>query len=108
MCVPIFLNGEQRYAGSSTVFMFHRPWVEEEKFGSSVKEQAAQRRYKARLNSKLSQEAWRFFNVHFNYSPIDPKWLKNLQQQWKTKGKDYWTDGEKLVRENSNVITHLL
>ncbi|MEM9278764.1 MAG: ATP-dependent Clp protease proteolytic subunit [Pseudomonadota bacterium] len=108
MCVPIFLNGENRYAGSTTKFMFHRPWVKEKKFGSSIKEQARQRRYKARLNSKLSQTAWRFYNVHFNYSPIDRRWLKHLEEQWRVKGNDYWTTGEKLVHEKSNVITHLL
>ena len=108
MCVPIFLNGEKRYAGTSTDFMFHRPWVEEQKFGDSTKEQAAKRRYKARLNSKLSQAAWRFYDVHFNHSPIDPRWLKALEEQWKVKGNDYWTTGEKLVTEKSNVITHLL
>ncbi|MGB7204051.1 MAG: hypothetical protein WBD37_01095, partial [Anderseniella sp.] len=47
----------------------------------------------------------RFFERYLASSPIDPGWLKQLEQQWI--GKDIFKSGQDLVVEQSNIVTEL-
>lgn len=95
MCVPIFLHGQSRIAAADSRFMFHEPkrFYDDgtEARGFSFEREALSRR---------------FFEKYFVNSPIDPAWLKALEQQWV--GKDVFKTGRELVDERTNVVTGLV
>jgi len=95
MCVPIFLHGQSRIAAADSRFMFHEP----KRFyddGTEAKGFSFEREALSR----------RFFEKYFVNSPIDPAWLKALEQQWV--GKDVFKTGRELVDERTNVVTGLV
>lgn len=95
MCVPIFLQGQFRIAAAGSRFMFHEPkrFYDDgtEARGFSFEREALTRR---------------FFEKYFVNSPIDPAWLKALEQQWV--GKDVFKTGRELVDERANIVTGLV
>lgn len=94
MCVPIYMEGDIRRASPKARFMFHEPkrYFDdgEEAKGFSFEREALTRR---------------FFERYLATSPIEPGWLKQLEQQWA--GKDIFKSGSELVAEKSNVVTEL-
>jgi len=95
MCPPIFLQGQNRIAHSSSVWMFHEPSSVDFFTDKKLREPEFERRAMVR----------RFVDRYFVNSPIDPKWRKKLLQAWK--GKDIWASGAQLVAEKSNIITRM-
>ncbi|WP_411819979.1 ATP-dependent Clp protease proteolytic subunit [Hyphococcus formosus] len=95
MCVPIFLQGEERYAAASARFMFHEPSVYDVYTGEKVDEPA----FEKRMSSN------QFFHRYFVNSEMDPDWRDKLAVEWR--GKDYFVSGRQLMREGSNIVTVL-
>lgn len=95
MCVPIYLQGEQRSASRNSQWMFHEPssynYVTDEK----VEEDEEDRRAAGE----------RFFRKYFVNSEMNPEWRNNLQQEWV--GQDVWRTGQQLYDEQSNIILKL-
>ncbi len=95
MCVPIFLQGNDRIAAANSRWMFHEPsnvdFFTEEK----IKVPEAERQ--AMIN--------RYVERYFVNSPISPAWLKGLLKKWP--GKDVWFTGQQLVDERAGVISRL-
>ena len=96
MCVPLFLQGEQRIAAPSSHWMFHEPISIDFFTGKEVQEPEFERRRTAR----------RFFDRYFTNSEMDPTWRARLEKDWK--GKEVWRTGGQLVDEKSNIIHQLL
>ncbi|MGI9465137.1 MAG: ATP-dependent Clp protease proteolytic subunit [Aestuariivirgaceae bacterium] len=95
MCVPIYLQGQTRFAAASSQWMFHEPRVFDYFTGEEVKTPKSEREGLAR----------RFFGRYFTNSEMDPAWRRQLEQQWR--GKDVWRTGRQLVDEGSNIIHEL-
>ena len=94
MCVPIFLQGQQRTAAPDARFMFHEP----KRFydnGSEAKGFSFERR-------ALTQ---RFFNRYFVNSPMDANWRMRLERDWT--GRNIYKSGKQLLDERSNIVTDL-
>jgi len=94
MCVPIFLEGNNRIAASSARFMFHEPKRYNDD-GSEAKGFSFEREALSR----------RFFDKYFANSPMDETWRMRLEKNWV--GKDIFKSGKQLVEERSNIITRL-
>ena len=95
MCVPIFLQGEERTAAPSARFMFHEPRAYDYFTGEPVNEPAFER----------DMASQRFFDRYFVDSPMDPVWRDRLAQEWR--GRDVWRSGRELTAEGSNIVTVL-
>ena len=95
MCVPIFLQGEQRTAAANARFMFHEPSAYDYFTGEKVKEPDFERELTSR----------RFFQRYFIDSEMDPAWRDNLAQEWL--GRDVFRTAQQLVDERSNIVTVL-
>ncbi|MEM9278587.1 MAG: ATP-dependent Clp protease proteolytic subunit [Pseudomonadota bacterium] len=95
MCVPIFLQGENRIASGSSRWMFHEPTAYDYFSDEEVSAPKFERDY---YNN-------RFFERYFTDSAMDPAWRENLRKEWV--GKDVWRTGKQLVDERSNIIIDL-
>lgn len=95
MCVPIYLQGEQRSASRNSRWMFHQPSAYDYITDEKVEENDADR----------TAASDRFFEKYFVNSEMDPQWRDNLQKEWV--GKDVWRTGKQLYDERSNVILQL-
>lgn len=95
MCVPIFLQGQNRIASSSSQWMFHEP----RRINYFTGEEGAGLEVENRFFAE------RFFDRYFVNSPINPEWRDQLRQAWK--GQEVWRSGQQLFEERSNIITEL-
>jgi ATP-dependent protease ClpP protease subunit len=94
MCVPIFLQGDNRIAAPAARFMFHEPkrYFDD---GSEAKGFSFEREALTR----------RFFNKYFVNSPMDAQWRSQLEKDWI--GKDIFMSGAQLLEDGSNIVTRL-
>ncbi len=95
MCVPIYLQGEERTASPYSRWMFHEPSSVDAVTGERVDRPAFERAYETR----------RFVDRYFRSSDMDPAWLAALEEDWK--GRDIRKSGRDLVAEGSGVIQRL-
>ncbi len=95
MCVPIYMQGEERYASRQSRFMFHEPSAYDYVTGERVDQPAFEKDFTTR----------RYFNRYFVNAEITPAWRDRLAEEWK--GKDIFKTGEELVEEGSNIVTVL-
>jgi len=95
MCVPIYLQGQTRYAAANSKWMFHEPRSYDVFTGEEVKGPTSEQR-------DLSE---RFFAKYFTNSEMNSAWRTQLEQEWR--GKDVWRTGSQLVDEGSNIIHQL-
>jgi hypothetical protein len=94
MCVPIFLQGNKRFAARDARFMFHEP----KRFyddGSEAKGFSFEREALTR----------RFFTRYFVNSAMDADWRVQLEKDWI--GKDIFKSGKQLLDERSRIVTDL-
>ncbi len=95
MCVPIFLQGQERAAAGTSKWMFHEPYHADQFTGGRVKKPKFEQEYTAR----------KFFNSYFTKSPMSAEWRRKLEASWK--GNEVWKSGAELVDEKSNIVTRL-
>ncbi|MEM7426085.1 MAG: hypothetical protein AAF441_08315 [Pseudomonadota bacterium] len=95
MCVPIFLQGQNRIAAADSRWMFHEPYHADQFSGAKVDKPKFEEDYSAR----------KFFNRYFTNSPMNADWRRGLEAAWK--GNEIWKTGKDLVDERSNIITRL-
>jgi ATP-dependent protease ClpP protease subunit len=96
MCVPIFLQGQERLAAASSRWMFHEPRFIDAFTGEDVKKPQFQRTYAARS----------FFERYLRNSDVDGAWLDRIEEV--AKEKEVWRTGRQLFDEKSNVVTRLM
>ncbi len=95
MCVPIFLQGEERTAAPNATFMFHEPTAYDFFTGEKVDQPQFERDMMSR----------RFFDIYFVNSPMNPGWRDRLAEDWK--GRDVFYSAEELVEQGANIVTAL-
>ena len=96
MCVPIFLQGDERLAASNSTWMFHEP-VSVNFYTDEVEEVPEFERRAL---------AERFFERYFDNSPMNAEWREKLRVEWVNS--EIWKSGRQLVREKSGIITRQL
>jgi hypothetical protein len=88
MCVPIYLQGQTRYAATSSLWLFHEVSI---------------RDLKTKQITKLDRPAFQqLVDDYFIPAGVSKDWLADMMP--KTEGADYWRTGEALIREKSNII----
>lgn len=88
MCVPIFMQGERRYAGEGSLFMFHG---------------ATRPAYSNVPNFYKTEEVLELFLQ----AGMSKAWLDTLRKQGVfTLPGAYWISGIELYNSNANVVTH--
>ena len=95
MCVPIFLQGDERLAHSKAKFMFHEP----RRFDLITEREASEPDFEREYNAN------RFFNRYFADSVMSEDFTEQLRKDWV--GKDVWYTGKQLWDKNSGVLTTL-
>lgn len=97
MCVPIYLQGEQRTAASSAQFMFH-----EVSFRDFYTEEAAQV-----PSSATSRATDKFFERYFVPAGVPEGWIRGVRAQM-TGGHDVWKSAGELVEDNAGIVQKIL
>jgi hypothetical protein len=88
MCVPIYLQGQTRYASTSSLWLFHEVSI---------------RDLKTKQITKLDRPAFQqLIDDYFIPAGVSKDWVADMMP--KTEGADYWRTGEALIREKSNII----
>ena len=90
MCIPIFLQGEDRLAARASIWLFH---------------EAAQRRANGVLRTDTA-ETWRLFRKYYAPAGVSMHWLKSIAPL--INETDLWQTGGDLISAKSGIILHPL
>jgi ATP-dependent protease ClpP protease subunit len=90
MCIPIFLQGEDRLAARASIWLFH---------------EAAQRQANGELRTDTA-ETWRLFRKYYAPAGVPPRWLKRIAPM--IEEADLWQTGGDLINAKSGIILHPL
>jgi len=90
MCIPIFLQGEDRLAAPASIWLFH---------------EAAQRQANGILRTDTA-ETWRLFRKYYAPAGVSTRWLKSIAPM--IKEADLWQTGGDLISAKSGIIMHPL
>jgi ATP-dependent protease ClpP protease subunit len=90
MCIPIFLQGEDRLAARASIWLFH---------------EAAQRQANGILRTDTA-ETWRLFRKYYAPAGVSMHWLKSIAPM--IKEADLWQTGGDLISAKSGIILHPL
>jgi len=90
MCIPIFLQGEDRLAARASIWLFH---------------EAAQREANGVLRTDTA-ETWRLFRKYYAPAGVPTRWLKSIAPM--IEEADLWQTGGDLISAKSGIILHPL
>jgi len=90
MCIPIFLQGEDRLAAPASIWLFH---------------EAAQRQANGILRTDTA-ETWRLFRKYYAPAAVPTRWLKSIAPM--IEEADLWQTGGDLISAKSGIILHSL
>jgi ATP-dependent protease ClpP protease subunit len=90
MCIPIFLQGEDRLAARASIWLFH---------------EAAQRQANGELRTDTA-ETWRLFRKYYAPAGVPTRWLKSIAPM--IEEADLWQTGGDLISAKSGIILHPL
>lgn len=96
MCVPIYLQGQTRYAAPGSKWMFHEV--------SAV--DVVEDRGVAIDPRVVAAETRRFINDYLRPAGVSSRWLDGLYR--KMRGRDYWLTGQQLFDQGAGVIQKLI
>jgi hypothetical protein len=90
MCIPIFLQGEDRLAARASLWIFH---------------EAAQRQANGERRTDMT-ETWRLFRKYYVPAGVSVSWLKSIAPM--IKGANLWQTSGDLISAKSGMIMHPL
>jgi hypothetical protein len=90
MCIPIFLQGEDRLAARASLWIFH---------------EAAQRQANGQQRTDTA-ETWRLFRKYYAPAGVSLHWLESIAPM--IKDADLWQTGGDLISAKSGIILHPL
>ena len=93
MCVPIFLQGQTRFAARSSLWLFHEAAKSLNATGSRVRVDAMETR--------------RLIRRYFTPAGVSAAWLKQMLRQI-DRGNNYWQTGQELIGAGSGIVTDAL
>lgn len=94
MCVPVYLQGQQRIAAGNAAFMFHEVAFRDffsDKTDRSVPEAA------------IGTETDRFFEKYFVAAGVSQSWIRKVRAGV-TGGSEIWKTGRELFDEKSGIV----
>jgi hypothetical protein len=90
MCIPIFLQGEDRLAARASLWIFH---------------EVAQQQANGQQRTDMA-ETWRLFRKYYAPAGVSMHWLKSIAPM--IKEADLWQTGGDLISAKSGIILHPL
>jgi hypothetical protein len=90
MCIPIFLQGDDRFAARASLWIFH---------------EASQPQANGGQRTDMT-ETWRLFRKYYGSAGVSMHWLKSIAPM--IKGADLWQTGGDLVDAKTGIIMHAL
>ena len=92
MCIPIFLQGEERAAGAATLWLLHEVSRSDPKTKKLIE-----------LNPKKTRNT---FQKYFLPAGVPQAWIDMITK--KIRGRDVWWTGGQIYKSGSNIITRRL
>jgi ATP-dependent protease ClpP protease subunit len=90
MCIPIFLQGDDRFAARASLWIFH---------------EASQPLANGGQRTDMT-ETWRLFRKYYGSAGVSSHWLKSIAPL--IKGADLWQTGGDLIDAKTGIIMHAL
>jgi hypothetical protein len=90
MCIPIFLQGDDRFAARASLWIFH---------------EASQPQANGGQRTDMT-ETWRLFRRYYGSAGVSMHWLKSIAPM--IKGADLWQTGGDLIDAKTGIIMHAL
>lgn len=90
MCVPIYLQGQERFAAASSLWLFHDA-AKLDKKGDVIIDR---------------EETLRIYRRYFVPAGVSVAWLNNILGM--INQSDFWQTGQDLVRENTGIVTQII
>jgi hypothetical protein len=90
MCIPIFLQGDDRFAARASLWIFH---------------EASQPQANGGQRTDI-METWRLFRKYYGSSGVSMHWLKGIAPM--IKGADLWQTGGDLIDAKTGIIMYAL
>jgi Clp protease len=90
MCIPIFLQGEDRLAARASLWIFH---------------EAAQRQANGQQGTDMA-ETWRLFRKYYLPAGVSMNWLKGIAPM--INEANLWQTGGDLISAKAGIIMHTL
>ncbi len=90
MCIPIFLQGDDRFAARASLWIFH---------------EASQPQANGSQRTDMT-ETWRLFRKYYGSAGVSMHWLKSIAPM--IKGADLWQTGGDLIDAKTGIIMHAL
>jgi len=94
MCVPVYVQGQERTAAADAEFMFHEVLFRD--FFSKDADSSVPA-------SSISSETDRFFDKYFAEAGVSQTWIRKVRTDI-AGGNEVWKTGRELVDENSGVV----
>lgn len=98
MCVPVYLQGQQRIAAPDAEFMFHE--VAYRDFFSNTRDRSVPA-------SSIAAETNRFIDTYFEEAGVAAAWTRKMRAQI-AGGNEVWETGRQLFEENSGIVQQLI
>src|SRR5262249_51538379 len=90
MCIPIFLQGDDRFAARASLWIFH---------------EASQPLANGGQRTDMT-ETWRLFRKYYGSAGVSSHWLKSIAPL--IKGADLWQTAGDLIDAKAGIIMHAL
>jgi hypothetical protein len=90
MCIPIFLQGDDRFAARASLWIFH---------------EASQPQANGGQRTDMTQ-TWRLFRKYYGSAGVSMHWLKSIAPM--IKGADLWQTGGDLIDAKAGIIMYAL
>jgi hypothetical protein len=93
MCVPVYLQGEQRTAASDSAFMFHEV---------SFREHFSEDAIDVPASATAAATAY-LFDAYFRPAGVPARWIRTVRRDM-SGGRDVWKSGAELVGEKARIV----
>lgn len=98
MCVPVYLQGQQRIAAADADFMFHKVVFRD--FFSNERDPSVPA-------ASIDAETDRFFETYFVAAGVSQTWTRKLRSEI-AGGNEVWKTGRELVDEKSGIVQEVM
>lgn len=98
MCVPVYLQGQQRIAAADADFMFHKVVFRD--FFSNERDSSVPA-------ASIDAETDHFFEAYFVAAGVSPTWTQKLRSEI-AGGNEVWKTGRELVDEKSGIVQEVM
>ncbi len=91
MCIPIYLQGKNRFAGRSSSWLFHEVTRPGAHYGSA---------------KRVTESYRRLIDKFWVPAGVSPVWIERMLVE--TANHDWWQTGNELIADKAGIITHAI